>query len=207
MARRGRGPQDAASTWTGIVAILLLACALGAVPAAAKKPRLPGTGPAPAPAPEPAPATPPAEGYAPVAISGTTYYVSPSGNDRNAGTSAGRAWRTVKRVNGAALRPGDGVLFQGGATFADDALMPAASGASGAPTVFGSYGSTPATLSRGVWFRDRHDLAFRALTLDGPGAVLQGHGDRVTVQGVTVRNATIGIYAEGADWLVEASRV
>ncbi|HZE04136.1 MAG TPA: hypothetical protein VE127_02865, partial [Solirubrobacteraceae bacterium] len=41
---------------------------------------------------------------------GTTYYVSPSGSDSDSGTSPSRAWRTVKQVDRAALKPGDQVL-------------------------------------------------------------------------------------------------
>jgi hypothetical protein len=43
-----------------------------------------------------------------------SYYVSPSGSDFAAGTSPSTAWRTVARVNSAALVAGDTVLFQGG---------------------------------------------------------------------------------------------
>ena len=201
-----RGPREAVHAWTGIVAVCLLALAAVAPHAAAKKPA-PAPLPGPAPAPSPAPATPPAEGYTPVPITGTTYYVSPSGSDANAGTSTRKPWQTVKRVNRAKLAPGDGVLFLGGATFADDALMPGTSGAPGAPVVFGAYGSAPANLSRGVWFGDRSHLAFRALVLDGPGGVFQGKGNGITVQGLTIARSPIGVYAEGADWVIEATRV
>ncbi len=55
-------------------------------------------------------------------ITGTTYYVSLSGSDSNTGTSPASAWRTVGRVDQAELKPGDGVLFEGGATFTDTHL-------------------------------------------------------------------------------------
>lgn len=45
---------------------------------------------------------------------GTAYYVDPAGNDSNAGTTASIPWRTVARVNSAALEPGDMVLFKSG---------------------------------------------------------------------------------------------
>lgn len=45
---------------------------------------------------------------------GTAYYVSNSGSDRNSGRSPQEAWATLDRVNGANLRPGDGVYFQRG---------------------------------------------------------------------------------------------
>ena len=49
--------------------------------------------------------------------SGTTYYVSPSGNDGNSGTSPYAAWQSISKVNGATFGPGDILLFQGGQTF------------------------------------------------------------------------------------------
>ena len=52
-------------------------------------------------------------------IAHVAYFVSPSGSDRNPGTSPQRPWRTVARVNRAHLVPGDGVLFQGGQRFSD----------------------------------------------------------------------------------------
>src|SRR2546428_13415381 len=75
------------------------------------------------------------------------YYVSPSGADGNAGTSSGSAWRTVHRVNNASLQAGDSVLFEGGQTFSDETLMPAQSGAAGAPITFSSYGTGRATIA------------------------------------------------------------
>src|SRR3954466_9958841 len=46
-----------------------------------------------------------------------TYYVSPTGNNAAAGTSAATAWQTIDRVNSKDFMPGDRVLFQGGKTF------------------------------------------------------------------------------------------
>src|SRR5207248_2672645 len=88
-------------------------------------------------------------------ILGRTLYVSPSGSDSNSGVSPDQAWRTVGQVNRAHLQPGDGVLFQGGATFSDDLLMPGwgsdVSGTRSAPVVFGSYGNGKASLPKGIW--------------------------------------------------------
>ena len=47
----------------------------------------------------------------------STYYVSPSGSDGNAGTSASRPWKTIAKVNKKDLNAGDRVLFKGGSTF------------------------------------------------------------------------------------------
>lgn len=45
---------------------------------------------------------------------GTSYYVANTGDDGNDGLSPETPWRTVARVNEAALRPGDGVFFRRG---------------------------------------------------------------------------------------------
>jgi hypothetical protein len=142
-----------------------------------------------------------------VAISGVTYYVSSTGSDSNSGTSPDQAWRTVKQANRAKLNPGDGVLFEGGATFSDDALMPERGGAQGKPVVYGSYGQGRATLPKGVWFRDKSDLVFQNLAMPGVAHGIQGHGDRVTIQGVELKGNGVGVYAEGDDWTIEASAV
>lgn len=49
------------------------------------------------------------------AQAGTAYYVSPRGNDANAGTRA-KPWRTLERARRAALKPGDRLLLEGGNT-------------------------------------------------------------------------------------------
>ncbi|MCB0792861.1 MAG: right-handed parallel beta-helix repeat-containing protein [Flavobacteriales bacterium] len=72
----------------------------------------------------------------------TVYYVSPSGNDANNGTSQSTPWRTLTRVQQAiyAMNPGDQVLFQRGGTFRGSFSVDK-SGTAGAPLVFGAYGS------------------------------------------------------------------
>lgn len=48
-----------------------------------------------------------------------TYYVSPSGNAANNGTSPSTAWATIERVNQVipSLKPGNSVLFECGGTY------------------------------------------------------------------------------------------
>lgn len=153
-------------------------------PTSAPKPPTPSTPSNPA-GPVPAPV---------LTITGATYYVSASGSDSNSGTSPGSAWRTVQRVDQASLQPGDGVLFEGGATFSDETLMPGASGAPGSPIVFGSYGQGNATLPQGVWFKGRNHLGFAHLTI-GPVGDLQGTGEDVTVEWCTIGNDSLAINA------------
>lgn len=74
--------------------------------------------------------------------SATTYYVSPSGNDSNNGTSQGTAWRTIERVQslGYTMQPGDQVLFERGGSYPGQ-LTINSSGTASQPIVFGAYGS------------------------------------------------------------------
>ncbi len=81
-----------------------------------------------------------------VSGSGRAFYVSRDGDDNADGTSEATAWRTVGRVNGEQLQPGDHVLFQGGGTWAE-MLQPQGSGSKDAPIVFGTYGDGRAVLS------------------------------------------------------------
>ena len=68
------------------------------------------------------------------------FHVSPTGNDANDGKGADRAWRTVAKVNAAALKPGDRVLFARGGEWRESLKAPS-SGAPGNPIVFAAYGS------------------------------------------------------------------
>jgi hypothetical protein len=45
------------------------------------------------------------------------YYVSPSGNDANAGTSASAAWQTIVQLNTQTFAPGDRILFERGGVY------------------------------------------------------------------------------------------
>lgn len=52
-----------------------------------------------------------------VAVTGTKYYVSNSGDDSNDGKSPESAWKTLDKVSEARLSGGDGVFFRRGDTF------------------------------------------------------------------------------------------
>jgi hypothetical protein len=146
-------------------------------------------------------------------ISGTTYYVSPSGSDANAGTSPGQAWRTVGRVNAQVLRPGDGVLFEGGYSYGDSDLEPASSGSAGHPIVFGSYGQGDAVLVQGAWFV-QNDLTFDHLkfekTLFG-GSQTQGTSNDITVQNcdfsLPAGNQQLGLFGNGSGWVIQNNTI
>ncbi|HEY1272921.1 MAG TPA: right-handed parallel beta-helix repeat-containing protein, partial [Terriglobales bacterium] len=70
----------------------------------------------------------------------TTYYVSSGyGDDSNDGRSMARAWKTLGRVNGEALAPGDTILLRRGDAW-EETLKPSMSGAAGKRITFGAYG-------------------------------------------------------------------
>ena len=68
----------------------------------------------------------------------TCYVDASQGSDSNDGLSPQSPWRTLEKVNAAALRPGDSVLFKRGETWRGQ-LVPR-SGSDGAPVTYGAYG-------------------------------------------------------------------
>ena len=76
-------------------------------------------------------------------VNGTTYYVdSNGGNDSNEGTSEGKAFKTLDKVNALDLEPGDTVLLKKGSVFEDQALTftKEDSGTAEAPVKVSTYG-------------------------------------------------------------------
>lgn len=98
---------------------------------------------------------------------GRSFYVAPGGNDGASGRSPTTAWRTVDRVNHAALRPGDVILFRAGRTFGDERLEPTLSGAPGARIRFKSYGKGRATLTQGIYVYQVSWLTFEGFRIRG----------------------------------------
>ena len=77
------------------------------------------------------------------AATGTTYYVdSKGGNDSNDGTSESKAFKTLEKVNGLNLEPGDTVLLKKGSVFEDQALKftKEDSGTAEVPVKISTYG-------------------------------------------------------------------
>jgi len=84
-----------------------------------------------------------------------TYYVSPSGDDSNPGTSPEKAWKTFDKVNDTSFKAGDSIFFEGGRTFSGSLRFDADDSGTGAnPVTVGSYGTGRATISSG----SRHGL-------------------------------------------------
>ena len=79
----------------------------------------------------------------------TTYYVSAVGNDAASGTLTS-PWRTLARVNGLVLHPGDAVLLRGGDTFSGTLHFDGSdAGSATLPIVITSYGMGRATIASG----------------------------------------------------------
>lgn len=73
-------------------------------------------------------------------VIGSSYYVSPSGNDANSGLSTSQAWQTIARVNQQLFSPGDRILLQCGGRYAGS-LQPEGSGVDGNPITISTYGT------------------------------------------------------------------
>ena len=102
---------------------------------------------------------------------GTTYYVSPSGEDTAAGTSPATAWRTLGHVSRVPLRSGDRLLLKGGGQFYGQLTIDRADAGNAArPLVIGTYGSGPATITSvgaAVYVYDTAGLEISDLNLVG----------------------------------------
>ena len=85
-----------------------------------------------------------------------TYYVDAvQGNDARDGLSPDAAWRSLDRVNKAALRPGDRVLLRRGGTWRGQ--IKAQSGSPAGAVFYGAYGEGEKPLLLGSLARDRAD--------------------------------------------------
>lgn len=122
------------------------------------------------------------------AIVGTTYYVSPTGDNNASGTSESEAWQSVQRVSAATLLPGDRVLLEGGATFSGLLwLQPDDAGSASNPVVIGSYGIGRPTIAAGI---------DAGVFIDNTSGVIVS-GIDVVGDGPTV-NTNSGIYARNS---------
>jgi hypothetical protein len=116
------------------------------------------------------------------AAGATTYYVSPTGNDANAGTSPTSPIRTLGRASGLGLNPGDSVLLQGGATFSGK-LAVWRNGAAGSPITVGSFGTGRAIVTGDCLEVGGSYVTMRDLTITGcasNGIWTNGTGNVVT---------------------------
>jgi len=108
------------------------------------------------------------------AAQATDYYVSPLGDNSNAGTSPAKAWKTIIKVNGATFRPGDSIFFEGGKSFRGGLKFDDKDdGTSAEPITVGSYGGGRATISsgnrHGLYARNCAGFVVRGLNFVGSG--------------------------------------
>lgn len=122
---------------------------------------------------------------------GSQYFVSPNGRDSASGASPARAWRTVARVNRAALRPGDEVLFRGGGAYSDAVLAPRLSGSSRAPIRYTSYGRGRADLRRGVYLRSVSWIVLTRLRVSRAGQGIAGAGSGGGARHIVIENSLV----------------
>lgn len=115
-----------------------------------------------------------------IVAAATTYYISPTGSDSNAGTSPASPWQTSKPANALVLSPGDAILFQGGVNHTGvGGLVVSSSGSYGSPINVGSYaGAGPAMLfidgsvEAGVSVVDASYVSISNLCITGTSAAL-----------------------------------
>ncbi|HEV3301254.1 MAG TPA: right-handed parallel beta-helix repeat-containing protein [Planctomycetaceae bacterium] len=140
-----------------------------------------------------------------IATPNTTYFVSPQGNDLNAGTSPTTAWRTINHVNSVEFRTGDRILFEGGATFIGNLAFDSQDIG---PITVGSYGTGPATIDAGnqtgISVYDAGLFTIADLNLVGSGfATNAGDGISFTSDlpgvaqiGITVSNVSVSGFGQ-----------
>lgn len=132
----------------------------------------------------------------PVALHAATYHVDPgSGSDSNDGSSPGKPWRSLQKVNATTFQPGDRLLLKSGATWTGQ-LHPKGSGRSDAWIEVDRYGEGALPAIRGG------GIAGGAVLLDGQQFWRIRHLD-ITNQGseepkkagILVRNMSVGTLA------------
>jgi hypothetical protein len=101
-----------------------------------------------------------------------TYYISSQGSDSQTGTSADKAWRSIKKVNATRFKAGDRILFEAGQTFVGNIALQGA-GTASQPIVVSSYGKGPAIISSGTSYGfysyNAAGIELRRLTFVGAG--------------------------------------
>ncbi len=81
----------------------------------------------------------------------TSYFISPTGNDNNSGTTTQDPWLTLSRANAVALQGGDAIYLEAAQTFNGMLYFDANDQANGTPIVVSSYGNGRATINGGTY--------------------------------------------------------
>ncbi|WP_427128770.1 hypothetical protein [Pseudarthrobacter sp. S9] len=145
-------------------------------------------------------------GSAPASAAGTMYYVSAAGSDTNVGTSPDSPWRSLEKVNGAALQPGDIVSFRRGDKW-NGGLVVNQSGAVGLVITLNSYGSGDLPTIVGGQTANCVRLNGSFIAVDGLRAAACGYagfsvyGDNSSVRNSIAVNNAAGIkVGDGSDF-------
>lgn len=147
----------------------------------------------------------------PLTSAAAVYHVSSSGgDDAHAGTPEA-PWKTIARVNAAALAPGDQILFKRGDTFKDAQLEVPSSGSSDdARITFGAYGTGDKPVLDGsglarsahcVRSKGKNWITIQDLRLQGAPAsgIRVNQGGHILIQRCEVTNVgNGGIYFVGS---------
>lgn len=119
-------------------------------------------------------------------IKGKTYYISPTGDDFNTGTSPQEAWQTLDSLllNGYLFEEGDAVLLERGGIYRMDSPIQVKSGltygAYGSGEKPAIYGSSQNYAQEGLWTPSNKKYVWKlSLPLEDAGIVVFNHGEAV----------------------------
>jgi len=105
--------------------------------------------------------------------SGGSYYLSPDGDDGNPGTLA-KPWKTIEKINGLNIKPGDRILFEGGKVFSGTLRLDSMDkGIATKKVIIGSYGKSAAVIdggeAEGIVVSDCEEFILKNLKVTGKG--------------------------------------
>lgn len=110
----------------------------------------------------------------------STYYLSPKGNDLNAGTSQALAWRSLDKLNQTTFAAGDSILLEGGESFTGGLILEKnLSQESDERILIRSYGEGKATIlagrEHGIYVLNGAGLEISNLILRAQGPEYNDH--------------------------------
>jgi hypothetical protein len=110
-----------------------------------------------------------------------TYYLDPAGSDDSDGLSPTSAWRSLDRMRGVVLAPGDKLLLRGGARFTGMLqLNHTDAGEAMAPVMIGSFGSGRAIIESqatpAIYVHNTAGVEIRDLVITGNSAAYASSG-------------------------------
>lgn len=136
------------------------------------------------------------------------YYVRPSGNDNNTGTSQTSAWQTIEKVNSFNFSSGDRILFEGGQAFPGSLNLDQNDKGTGSnPIQLSSFGTNKAIInsgsSTGLYAYNTAGLKISNLIFSGNGLSLNNEdgiffyndlAGNIKLDGIQIDNVEISGY-------------